>query len=956
MAAETQRRQAKTQHKSRAADSAALRRYASKRAFARTLEPAPKLAAGRTGPLLFVVQKHAASHLHYDLRLELDGVLKSWAVPKGPSLMTGTRRLAVQVEDHPFDYASFEGVIAAGEYGGGKVIVWDCGAYSPEEEGARDAHHWFDQRAEAQRRVRAALERGKLSVFLCGEKLKGSFALVRTSTPSQWLLLKHRDRFAGADDVLARRESVLSAVAVEQIAADAADSRLDAERLIPHGPSEKLPATLAPMMAQASGEPDFDARWLAEPKLDGYRAIAHVARSGVRLISRGGLDLGAAFPEIVADLAAQVAPMIVDGELVALGSDGRPSFNALQNRVQLTTTSTPERAQRETPVVFFAFDLLHFAGLDLRGSPYVDRRRYLQQCLLPTPRLQVVHAAADARSLYAAALQAGFEGIIAKRKDSRYEPGKRSAAWCKVKRVHSTEFVIGGYTRGKGARARLGALLLGYWRGDALVYCGHVGSGLDERTVAQLSDRVGALQRASSPFAVVPPLHRPTVWLEPRLVAEVSFAERTPDGLLRAPVFLRLREDVAPDSVRGELADTGGPGALASDASPTAQQRAVQRSDARDSAARRPSGPAEIAAVVEQLTAKTNQLELSVGEWRLRVTNLDRVYWPARRGAPRSAITKRDLLRYLVAVSPYMLPHLRDRPLTMIRMPDGIGGQRFFQKHWDAALPPFVQTLEVFSEHTGERQAYVLANDLPTLLWLGQNGTLEYHIWHSRACVAGDAVSRGTDYASSLAALESSVLNYPDYLVFDLDPYVYSGKEAPGAEPELNRKGFAMTRRVAFWLRSLLKEMSLEALVKTSGKTGLHVFVPIERTVTFDQARHICQLVGRHLLREHPREITMEWSTAKRTGKVFIDHNMNVRGKTLNVAYSPRGLPEAPVSMPLSWEELEAAEPTDFTLHNAMQRLDKIGDRWHDALVQKQSLAQAFGSTNGSIGRSLDRG
>jgi bifunctional non-homologous end joining protein LigD len=896
----------------------------------------------RAGPPLFVIQKHAASHLHYDLRLELDGVLKSWAVPKGPSVTAGARRLAVQVEDHPFDYASFEGVIAPGEYGGGKVIVWDCGVYSPEEEGARDGLHWFDQRVEAQRRVRAGLARGKLSIFFCGEKLKGSFALVRTATASQWLLLKHRDRFADDADVLARRASVLTGTAVEEVTALAVESRLDAVRLTPHGPTEPLPARLAPMLAETASAADFGSGWLAEPKLDGYRIIAHVEPRGVRLISRRGLDLSAPFPEVLTDLGTQAAPMIIDGELVALTSDGRASFNALQNRAQLTTATQIGRAQRETPVVFIAFDLLHFAGVDLRGSPYTDRRRYLQQCLLPAPHLQVIHVAPDAAAVYAAALSAGFEGIVAKRLDSRYEPGKRSAAWLKVKRVDSGEFIVGGYTRGKGAREPLGALLLGRWRGEALSYCGHVGSGLDERTLAALMDRVVALKRARPAFVPAPALHRPTVWVEPRLVVEVSFAEWTPDGLLRAPVFVRLREDVAAESVRHD--DAAGPARRMSAGRPAADRRAVQRTDAGD-----------IAAVLEQLSAKANQLELLVAGRRVRVTHLDRVYWPARRGAPRDAITKRDLLRYLASVSPYMLPHLHDRPLTMIRMPDGIEGERFFQKHWEATLPEFVQTLEVYSEHIGDRHAYILANDLPTLLWLGQNGTLEFHVWHSRAHLDADALSRGTDYASSAAAMESSILNYPDFLVFDLDPYIYSGKEAAGSEPEFNRKGFAMTRRVAFWLRELLKQMSLDAVVKTSGKTGLHVFVPIERTVTFDQARHICDLVGRHLLREHPRDITMEWATARRTGKVFIDHNMNVRGKTLNVAYSPRGLPAAPVSMPLSWEELEAAEPTEFTLQNAMRRLEKTGDRWHDVLMKKQSLAQAFGGIGRSISQPADR-
>jgi bifunctional non-homologous end joining protein LigD len=279
-------------------------------------------------------------------------------------------------------------------------------------------------------------------------------------------------------------------------------------------------------------------------------------------------------------------------------------------------------------------------------------------------------------------------------------------------------------------------------------------------------------------------------------------------------------------------------------------------------------------------------------------------------------------------------------------MPNGINGQRFYQKHWDASRPDFVKTLRVFSEHVGGDHDYVLANDLPTLLWLGQNGTLEFHVWHSSARVEAGSASSSTDYSSSLAAMESSVLNYPDYLVFDLDPYIYSGKEAKGGEPELNRKGFAAGKRVAFWLRAVLKEMSLEAVVKTSGKTGLHVFVPIERSVTFDIARHICEIVGRHLLKAHPREITLEWATKLRTGKIFVDYNMNVRGKTLNVAYSPRGLAGAPVSMPLSWEELEAAEPMDFRVYNVLQRLEKTGDRWHDVGSKKQSLAQAFGSSS----------
>jgi len=434
-----------------------------------------------------------------------------------------------------------------------------------------------------------------------------------------------------------------------------------------------------------------------------------------------------------------------------------------------------------------------------------------------------------------------------------------------------------------------------------------------------LRPRLAKITRKTSPFVNETARHRPITWLEPELVAEVTFQGWTPAGNVRAPVFVRLRDDVDPRSVRNGPPQEG-------------------------SGARPPPTPAnEIESVLQQLERPANRIDLQVGGAKIRLTNLDRVYWPASADGREPPITKRDLLRYLACVSPYMLPHLQDRPLTMIRMPEGIDGERFFQKHWEQSLPEFVEKITVFSGHKGEEHDYLLANNLPTLLWLGQVGTLEFHVWHSRAKVEPDSISTSTDYASSLEALESSVLNYPDYLVFDIDPYIYSGREPKGAEPELNKRGFAVGRRVAFWLRALLKEMSLEAMVKTSGKTGLHVFVPIERTVTFDDARLICERIGRHLMREHPKEITMEWAVEKRTGKIFIDYNMNVRGKTLNVAYSPRGVPGAPVSMPLTWEELEAAEPMQFTIRNVPRRLEKSGDRWHDPTARKQNLAQAFG-------------
>ena len=893
-----------------------LQAYSAKRAFEATPEPAPAAAPDRSGPLLFVVQQHAARRLHFDFRLEAGGVLKSWAVPKGPSLNPADKRLAVPTEDHTFEYASFEGVIPEKQYGAGEVIVWDCGAYSPDE----DQQYFFHDRAEAERRVLAGLEKGKLSVFLRGAKLKGSFALVRTSDKKSWLLIKHKDRFVDTGDVTARNESVLSGMPVEALTRRPPRERIPATELAPTGPPEPLPAKLAPMLAETDGGVATKPGWKYEPKLDGYRVLAFIDRDRVVLRSRRGLDYSAIFPELAAELGRQlVSTMVLDGEIVAFGPDGKPSFDALQDRAQLKTPREIAAAERETPTAYVCFDLLHFAGVNLRDASYDARRRYLTQCLLPSARVQLVHADDDAQALYDAALASGFEGIMAKRRDSPYLAGRRSGHWLKVKSTTTSEFVVGGYTKGKGARETLGALLLGVREPKGgLRYVGHVGSGFDEKTLAAIKRRVAQHTAQKWPFTEKPPLNGPATWLRPELVAEVKFAGWTDAGHLRAPVFVRLRDDVDPKTV-------------------TAAARPRTAAAARPAAA-----TGEVDQVLQQLEDKRTTLQLAVGAARIKLTHLDRVYWPADPSFDQPALTKRDLLRYLARASRFMLPHLADRPLTMIRMPEGIDGERFFQKHWQQARPEFVQTVTVFSETKDGSHEYLLCNDLATLLWVAQSGTLEFHVWHSRCRAGPDAKGAGTDFARSLEAMDASVLNRPDYLVFDIDPYIYSGKEAKGAEPELNTKAFEKGKEVAFWLRELLRSMALEAIVKTSGKTGLHVFVPIERTLDFDAARAACEMVGRHLLRQHPKDITMDWAVNKRTGKIFIDYNMNVRGKTLNVAYSPRGLPGAPVSMPLAWEELAKAHPLDFRLTNAPERLEKTGDRWQNALRDKQSLEGAL--------------
>jgi bifunctional non-homologous end joining protein LigD len=865
-----------------------LSEYSAKRTFAATPEPGPVPVEGRTGPLMFVIQQHSATRLHYDFRIECDGVLMSWAVPKGPSLDPADKRLAVRTEDHPFDYGSFEGIIPKGQYGAGEVIVWDCGVYSPDE----DDETWFHDREQAENLVREGLKAGKLSLLLRGEKVKGSFALVRTKDTKNWLLIKHKDHFVKKGDLTQQDRSVLSGATVEEMTAVPAYN-FAAERLVPGGERRPLPDKLLPMHAEIGDAVFNSPDWMWEPKLDGYRALAFIEGDEVRLRSRRGLDLGKDFRKLVAELGKQsVHGMVLDGEIVAFDASGKPSFGAMQNR-----GSGVERA------VFYCFDLLYFEGIDLRKATYADRRRYLAQCLLPSPLVQLVHAEEDGVALHKAAMASGFEGVIGKRKNSTYEAGKRSSAWLKVKAANTADFVVGGYTKGKGSRAPLGALLLGYWQGKKLRFASHVGSGFDDRMLARTKKLLAPLERKTNPFTEEPEENAPITWVEPKLVAEVKFQGWTHDDHLRAPVFLRLRDDI--------------------------DSRDVKR------AARAESKGNEI---VEQLNNPKASFTLVVGKDQIKLTHLDRVYWPADPALKQPALTKRDLLRYFAQVSPYILPHLADRPLTMIRMPDGINGQRFFQKHWRQEQPAFVETVRVWSGSKDEEQDYIVCNSLPTLLWLAQSGTLEFHVWHSRARPGSDAKVKSTDFASSEAAMDASVLNFPDYVVFDIDPYIYSGKEKAGDEPELNTVAFEKGKEVAFWLRELLQTMKLDAVVKTSGKTGLHVFVPIKRSIDFDAARSVSELVGRHLVRQHPKDVTVEWSVPKRTGKIFMDYNMNVRGKTLNVAYSPRGAPGAPVSMPLTWEELANAHPLDFRLANAPERLAQTGDRWHDALSRKYSL------------------
>lgn len=908
-----------------------LDEYGRKRRFERTPEPPPAPGAAPCGPLIFVVQKHRARRLHYDFRLEIDGVLVSWSVPKGPSLDPQERRLAVRVEDHPFDYGTFEGVIPAGQYGAGEVIVWDDGTYSPDDAGLA-----FDDPEAANARMREGLAQGKLSFTLRGRKLKGSWALVRMSGhEGDWLLVKHKDAFASAErDPLADGRSVRSGCTIEDLQAgrlpQASADELRAPQEAAEARRAPFPEGLSPMLASLAAGPFVHPDWWFEPKLDGIRALAYLRDGTARLRSRRGNDITRQYPGLIRALAAQpVSTMVVDGEIVAPDDRGVPSFERLQQRMNLTRDEDIARAELQIPVTYQVFDLLYLDGFDLTGVPLAQRRALLERVLAAIgPVGLVARFEAEGEAAYEAAVNLGLEGVIAKRRDSRYESGRRSAAWLKVKVTRSDDFVVGGFSLGEGTRAQtFGALLLGSFDDvGRLVYAGHVGSGFDQRDLEELRARLDRLRTDACPFAEPPPLNAPTVWTRPEVVVEVKFAERTREGRLRSPVFLRVRDDKPASDVRVVVAESPSP-------------RAAVPGPAEDSGL--------VEAVLAQLSTSKATLTLEVGPHRIPVTNLDKPLWPAVRG--RRALTKRDLLEYLTKMSPYLLFHLRDRPLTLLRFPDGIEGQRFYQKHWEQPLPPFVETVRLFSEHNEGDQSYLLCNNLPTLLWLGQVANLEFHAWLSRVDPRPDAEGVSTKFTGSLDAIERSVLNYPDFIVFDLDPFIYSGREAPGAEPELNREAFARTREAAWWLKELLDSLSLPAFVKTTGRTGLHVYVSIVRRLDFDAARAACETIGRFLVRAHPGEITMEWAVERRARKVFVDYAQNVRGKTLASAYSPRALPEAPVSMPVRWDELDRVYPTDFTIETAPDRVRQVGDLWRDILDAKRDLLAALSgaSSNG---------
>jgi bifunctional non-homologous end joining protein LigD len=944
-----------------------LREYKSKRDFKITPEPAgaeiPTDKQKRSKSLSFVIQKHAARRLHYDFRLEVDGVMVSWAVPKGPSLNPADKRLAVMTEDHPIEYNSFEGIIPEKQYGAGEVIIWDHGIYSPDE---NEVYSWTDKK-DANERMRIGIKKGKLSFYLKGDKLEGSWTLVKLhNQEKEWLLIKHHDKFEDSTiDITEQDQSVVSGKTLEDLK-HSIDKKSSVKKatenghsaivpLMNEGRKAPFPTEIAPMLATLTDGPFERPGWFFEPKLDGIRAVAYLRRGNCQLLSRNQNDLTGKYPSIVEGLERYDSDLIFDGEIVALDENGRPSFQHLQQSgTGLKSFKATKKGQAAPALIYYVFDILYAAGRDLTVLTTIERKKILKAILDTNESVRYVQSlGSDGFAVYEACAKMGLEGVVGKREDSTYELGRRSRSWLKVKASMSSEFLICGFTEGTGSRNHtFGSLILGEFDDKGVLqYVGGVGTGFDQKKLAALLKTMDPLITKQCPFKKKPAGKLNPTWVKPQLVAEVKYMERTQENILRAPVYLHLREDIQPETVKAPQlvhveSKSSKKSALISDgiahegkdASKGDQSQKVAKAEGIITAAIEK----ETQSVLDQLNNEKEKLNLEVDGHVVPLSSLNKVFWPEHDG--RSAYTKRDYLRYLATVAPYVVPHLSNRLITLVRFPNGINEGRFYQKHWDHGLPKFLNTVSVFTEHEGRDQDFLMCNNLPTLLWLGQIADLELHTSHTRIDPEPDATRLPQKATGSLAELERSLMNYPDYLVLDLDPYLYSGKEKKGEEPELHRQGFKNCCDVALYLKKHLDELKLAAFLKTSGKTGLHIYLPIKRNIEYDTVRSLAEILCRQVLKEHPDKVTMDWAVIKRTGKVFMDHNMNARSKSLASIYSPRVAPEASVSTPLDWNELEKIYPTDFDMRTLPARLAKRGDLWQDILEHKCDLKTAFNS------------
>jgi bifunctional non-homologous end joining protein LigD len=845
-----------------------LREYQAKRDFTRTQEPSGKSAQGDGKGYRFVVQKHDATRLHYDFRIELDGVLKSWAVTKGPSDNPEDKRLAVRVEDHPLDYGGFEGTIPEGEYGGGTVMLWDEGTWEP----IGDPHE--------------ALAEGDLKMKLNGHRMKGEWVLVhmkgrdskRKSGPPRenWLLIKHRDDYARNEATLTDRftRSVSTGRDLEGIAKGlkprkktdtkagavwhsdedkAVDNPAPARR---RGKAADLPDFREPQLATLVTSVPEGSDWVFEMKYDGYRCLASLAGDQVRLFTRTGKDWTTQFQAIVPPLARLTkGTALIDGELCAFDDNGRTDFSTLKDHLS-----------NGGPLTYFAFDLLELDGENLTRLPLVERKQRLEKLLGKVESSSLVqfsaHVTGNGQKVFDTVCREGHEGIIAKQANAPYR-GDRTRSWLKVKCSKRQEFVIAGWSP-SSKKKTFASLLLGTWEDGKLVYRGRVGTGFTMESARQLQQQLDSRARKTNPFVNVPgPVSRHARWVSPELVAEIGYTEFTPDGILRHPSFLALREDKPAGDVSLDQPQAAPPaGAAALD------------------------GKAGIAAAE------------AAG---IRLTSPDRVVYPGQ------GVTKADLVSYYAAVADRMLPYIANRPLSLLRCPQGRAKYCFFQKHDTGGFPDAMQTLQI-AEKDGEKESYFYIEDLAGLIAGTQMNVLEWHLWGSL----------------------TKDVEKPERIIFDIDPD--------------EGLGFEHVRSAATDIRIELEAWGLKSYALVSGGKGVHVIAPLRPTTEWPEVKAFCKTFAQRLAEKYPDRFTANMSKAKRRGKLFIDYLRNERGSTAIAPWSSRSRQGAPAAVPVSWDELETIQAANqFTLADAAERA-KRPDPWKGYFDTTQSITKAMRS------------
>jgi len=805
-----------------------LREYFKKRTFSKTPEPKGTRRKSSGRQLRFVVQEHHATALHYDFRLEMDGVLKSWAVPKGPSMNPHDHHLAIQTEDHPFAYRNFEGIIPEGNYGAGNVIIWDEG--------------WYEPRADdgTEKTLLRDIAKGHVTFIMHGKKLKGEFALIRmphAKEDNAWLLIKKGDSFASESDVTDQNESVRSHHQVDDLGAHGKLPPLD------DFPKAKRPWHVGPMLCTLIDEPFDREDWIFEIKWDGYRAIGTKHGDDYELYSRNHLNFSETYTPVVEALRELKHDVILDGEIVVVDDDGVAHFEWLQGW----------HKQPRGQLQYHVFDVLWIDGRDVRTMPLI-RRKALLQALLPQSSVIVYsdHVETKGLKLFHEMQRRGLEGMVAKRADSAYREKIRGNDWLKIKTHMRQEVVIGGYTEPRGGRKYLGSLLVGVYNDKGeFVYIGHSGGGIPDEQRKDLQAKLAKRERKTSPFNSKPKPNAPVHWVKPEVVCEMEFSEWTSDGSMRHPEFKGLRTDKKPTDVHREKAKKN----------------------------------------------KTPSTATPFKNLPFEPTHLDKVYFPKHK------YTKGDLLTYYEEIADYILPYLADRPLSLNRMPDGIKGFSFFQKN-NEHLPEWVPSADIFSESNNENLKWIVGGQLETLLYVVQLGSIEINPWNSRV----------------------GHLGMPDWIVIDLDPEGVT---------------FNDVITIAQTVHEVTTEWGIPSYPKTSGKTGIHIYIPMGAKYTYEQAKNLAHLIALEVNKRQPKLTSVERNPAKRRHRIYLDFLQNREGQTLAAPYSVRPTPEASVSMPLHWDEVsKGLDPMDFTIKNAAKRLKRTGDLWRPVIGKPIDLAK----------------